>query len=52
MWAYRRDLSFGVEYPTVNVGGPTAHPKGMDRLQLKWRKGVGAVIVVGHGERP
>lgn len=52
--AYRRNLPSGVECQTANVGGPTARPekKGLDRLWLKWRKGVGAAIVVGDGERP
>jgi hypothetical protein len=50
--AYRRNLNSGAEYLTANVGGPTARPQGLDRLWLKWRKGVGAAIVVGDGERP
>jgi hypothetical protein len=34
-------------------GRPDRPPcEGLDRLRLKWREGVGAVIVVGDGERP
>jgi len=45
--AYRRDLNFGGKGLVVNVGDPTTRPmQGLDRLWLKWWKGVGAVIVV------
>ena len=51
--AYRRNLNFGAKGLIVNVGGPTTRSlKGLDRLWLKWWKGVGAAIVVGDGERP
>src|SRR5512139_3124598 len=51
--AYRRNLNFGVKGLVANVGDPTTRPaQGLDRLWLKWWKGVGAAIVVGDGERP
>jgi hypothetical protein len=51
--AYRRNLPSDAECQSVNVGRPTARPvKGLDWLRLKWRKGYGALIVVGDGESP
>jgi hypothetical protein len=45
--AYRRDLNFGGKGLVANVGDPTTRPiQGLDRLWLKWWKGVGAAIVV------